>query len=80
MSGFDFHPFTKGAGKASLALHSTTVQAVAEEYTTRWGARSRVRRHLHRRRERLEACEGTDGEVRARCRLECIPDHAAVQV
>lgn len=35
MSGFDFHPFTKGAGKAGLDLHSTTIQAVAEEYATR---------------------------------------------
>ncbi|WP_204117314.1 hypothetical protein [Paraburkholderia sp. C35] len=35
LSGFDFHPFTKGAGKAGLDLHSTTIQAVAEEYAIR---------------------------------------------
>ncbi|MGB8423734.1 zinc ribbon domain-containing protein, partial [Paraburkholderia sp.] len=35
LSGYDFHPFTKGAGKAGLGLHSGTVQAVAEEYATR---------------------------------------------
>ncbi|MGF6757363.1 RNA-guided endonuclease InsQ/TnpB family protein [Paraburkholderia sp. GAS42] len=35
LSGYDFHPFTKGAGKAGLGLLSGTVQAVAEEYATR---------------------------------------------
>ncbi|MGB8423916.1 MAG: hypothetical protein WCE85_47385, partial [Paraburkholderia sp.] len=35
LSGYDFHPFTKGAGKAGLGLHSGTIQAVAEEYATR---------------------------------------------
>lgn len=33
MSGYDFHPFTKGSGKAGLDLHSTSIQAVAEEIT-----------------------------------------------
>ncbi|WP_341319439.1 transposase [Paraburkholderia sp. IMGN_8] len=35
LSGYDFHPFTKGAGKAGLDLHSGTIQAVTEEYATR---------------------------------------------
>ncbi|MGF6757371.1 hypothetical protein [Paraburkholderia sp. GAS42] len=26
LSGYDFHPFTKGAGKAGLDLHSGTIQ------------------------------------------------------
>jgi putative transposase len=25
LSGYDFHPFTKGAGKAGLGLHSGTI-------------------------------------------------------
>jgi hypothetical protein len=35
LSGYDFHPFTKGAGKAGLGLHSQTIQAIGEEYATR---------------------------------------------
>jgi putative transposase len=35
LSGYDFHPFTKGAGKAGLGLHWGTIQAVTEEYATR---------------------------------------------
>ena len=35
MSGYDFHPYTKGAGKAGLSLHSQTIQAVGEEYASR---------------------------------------------
>ena len=35
LSGYDFHPFTKGAGKAGLRLHSQTVQAIGDEYATR---------------------------------------------
>lgn len=31
----DFHPFTKGAGKAGLRLHSATTQAIAEDYAIR---------------------------------------------
>lgn len=34
MSGFDFHPYTKGAGK-ELGLHSATLHEIAEEYATR---------------------------------------------
>ncbi|EIM99503.1 transposase, orfB, partial [Paraburkholderia hospita] len=32
LSGYDFHPFTRGAGKAGLGLHSQTIQAIGEEY------------------------------------------------
>jgi hypothetical protein len=35
LSGYGFHPFTKGAGKAGLGLHSGTIHAVVEEYATR---------------------------------------------
>jgi putative transposase len=35
LSGYDFHPFTKGAGKAGLHLHSQTIQAIGDEYATR---------------------------------------------
>lgn len=35
LSGYDFAPFTKGAGKAGIPLHSQTIQAIAEEYATR---------------------------------------------
>ncbi|QBR03720.1 hypothetical protein [Paraburkholderia pallida] len=35
LSGYDFHPFTKGAGKAGLGLHSQTLQAIGEEYAVR---------------------------------------------
>jgi IS605 OrfB family transposase len=35
LSGYDFHPFTKGAGKAGLKLHSQTIQAIGEEYAVR---------------------------------------------
>ncbi|OUL70255.1 RNA-guided endonuclease InsQ/TnpB family protein [Paraburkholderia hospita] len=35
LSGYDFHPFTKGAGKAGLGLHSQTIQAIGEEYAVR---------------------------------------------
>lgn len=34
-SGYDFHPFTKGASKAGLGLHSQTIQAIGEEYAVR---------------------------------------------
>jgi len=32
LSGYHFHPFTRGAGKARRDLHSGTINAVAEEY------------------------------------------------
>lgn len=32
VSAFDLHPYTCGAAKEGLALHSQTIQAVAEEY------------------------------------------------
>ncbi|QBR03736.1 RNA-guided endonuclease InsQ/TnpB family protein [Paraburkholderia pallida] len=35
LSGYEFHPFTKGAGKAGLGLHSQTLQAIGEEYAVR---------------------------------------------
>ncbi|MFM0350679.1 hypothetical protein [Paraburkholderia sp. RL17-347-BIC-D] len=35
LSGYDFHLFTKGAGRAGLDLHLATIQAVAEEYAVR---------------------------------------------
>ncbi|QBR03675.1 RNA-guided endonuclease InsQ/TnpB family protein [Paraburkholderia pallida] len=35
LSGYDFHPFTRGAGKAGLHLHSQTLQAIGEEYAVR---------------------------------------------
>lgn len=35
LSGYDFHPFTKGASKAGLGLHSQTIQAIGEGYATR---------------------------------------------
>ncbi|WP_424784293.1 hypothetical protein [Paraburkholderia sp.] len=35
LSGYDFHPSTKGAGKDGLHLHSQIIQAVAVEYATR---------------------------------------------
>ena len=35
LSGYDFHPFTKGAGKAGLNLHSQTIQAIGDEYALR---------------------------------------------
>jgi putative transposase len=35
MSAFDMHPYTRGAGKEGLQLHSQTIQAIAEEYVTR---------------------------------------------
>jgi len=35
LSGYDFHPFTKGAGRAGLRLHSQTIQAIGDEYATR---------------------------------------------
>ena len=34
LSSFDFHPYTKGAGK-ELGLHSQTLQCIAGEYVTR---------------------------------------------
>ena len=34
-SAFDLAPYTKGAGKEGLTLHSQSVQAIAEEYVTR---------------------------------------------
>jgi transposase len=34
LSEFDFHPYTKGAGKA-LGLHSQTLQCIAKEYVIR---------------------------------------------
>lgn len=43
LSGYDFHPFTKGVGKAGLDLHSGTIQAVAEEYATRRKQASKVK-------------------------------------
>ena len=35
LSGYDFAPFTKGAGKEGIPLHSQTIQAISEEYATR---------------------------------------------
>jgi putative transposase len=35
LSGHDFYPFTKGAGKTGLRLHSQTIQAIGDEYATR---------------------------------------------
>jgi putative transposase len=35
LSGYDFAPYTKGAGKAGLPLHSQTVQAISEEFAAR---------------------------------------------
>jgi putative transposase len=35
MSGYDFAPFTKGAAKEGLNLHSQTIQAISEEYAIR---------------------------------------------
>ena len=35
MSAYDIAPYTKGAGKERLRLHSQTVQAITEEYCTR---------------------------------------------
>ena len=35
LSGYDFHPFTRGAGKAGLNLHSQTIQAIGDEYAVR---------------------------------------------
>jgi len=35
LSGYDFAPFTKGAGKEGIPLHSHTIQAISEEYATR---------------------------------------------
>src|SRR5471032_2314669 len=35
LSGYDFAPFTKGASKAGIALHSQTIQGIAEEYALR---------------------------------------------
>ena len=34
LTGYDFHPYTKGAGK-ELGLHSQTLQCIAGEYVTR---------------------------------------------
>ena len=34
LSNFDFHPYTKGAGK-ELGLHSQTLQCISKEYVTR---------------------------------------------
>ena len=35
LSGYDFAPFTKGAAKEGIPLHSQTIQAISEEYATR---------------------------------------------
>jgi putative transposase len=35
MSGYDFAPYTKGAAKEGIPLHSQTIQGVAEEYAIR---------------------------------------------
>ena len=35
LSGYDFAPYTKGAAKEGVALHSQTIQAVSEEYAIR---------------------------------------------
>lgn len=35
MSAYDMAPYTQGASKSGLSLHSQTVQAVSEEYCTR---------------------------------------------
>jgi len=35
LSGYDFQPFSKGTSITGLELHSSTIQAVAEEYATR---------------------------------------------
>src|SRR5579863_2262009 len=43
LSGYDFAKFTRGATKEGLPLHSQTVQAIAEEYSTRRRQFRRVR-------------------------------------
>ena len=35
LSGYDFAPYTKGATKEGIVLHSQTIQAISEEYATR---------------------------------------------
>ena len=34
-SSYDLHPYTRGAAKEGLSLHSQTTQAISEEYVTR---------------------------------------------
>jgi putative transposase len=43
LSGYDFHPFTKGSSKAGLRLHSQTIQAICEEYATRRKQASKIK-------------------------------------
>jgi hypothetical protein len=62
---------------ASCKGKELTERPVAQAFH---GACTKIRRHLHWQRERLGAREDTDGEVRARCGLERVPDHAAIQV
>ena len=52
LSGYDFHPYTKGVGKVGLGLHSGTIQAVAEEHAMR------------RKQARKVSCTGTSQGAR----------------
>ncbi|MFP3556224.1 hypothetical protein SB861_36750 [Paraburkholderia sp. SIMBA_049] len=64
LSGYDFHPFTKGAGKAGLKLHSQTIQAIGEEYAVR-------RKQARKTKLRWRVSSG------ARCSLGWIPFKAS---
>lgn len=52
LSGYNFHPYTKGVGKVGLGLHSGTIQAVAEEHAMR------------RKQARKVSCTGTSQGAR----------------
>ncbi|BCG02487.1 hypothetical protein PPGU19_070550 (plasmid) [Paraburkholderia sp. PGU19] len=43
LSAYDFNPYTKGAGKAGLHLHSRTTQEIGDEYPTRRMQASKAR-------------------------------------
>lgn len=43
MTGYDFAQYTKGAGKAGIALHSQTIQAISEEFAVRRRAAKKVK-------------------------------------
>ena len=45
LSAYDLHPYTSGATKEGLSLHSQTVQVVSEEYVTR--RKQFKKRHLN---------------------------------
>ncbi|MFM0347800.1 hypothetical protein [Paraburkholderia sp. RL17-347-BIC-D] len=42
LSDYDFHPFTKGAGRAGLRLHPQTIQAIDDEIR---GTRKQARKN-----------------------------------